>query len=62
MSVLRDGDRWDKARGKRAQQAAQRRETRRHKLKTRQRDSEKADAAVGRLSAALATPERTGKE
>jgi hypothetical protein len=62
MPKSSDGDRRDKARVERARQAAQRRKTRRHKLTTRQRDSEKADAAVERLSASLATPDRTGKE
>jgi hypothetical protein len=61
MPATRDGDRRDQARMKRAHQAAQRRKTRRHKLTTRQRDSEKTDAAVELLSAALTTA-RTKKE
>jgi hypothetical protein len=58
----REGDRRDKAQVERARHAAQRRQTRRHKLTTRQRDSEKADAALERLSASLTTSARTKKE
>jgi hypothetical protein len=61
MPPPRDNERRDGARVERARQAAQRRKTRRHKLKTRQRESEKAGAALDLLSAALPTPGRTGK-
>jgi hypothetical protein len=61
MPATRDGDPRDKARVERAREAARRRQTRRHKLATRQRESEKADAAVERLSATL-TNGRTKKE